>query len=66
MENQSSKKNVSQLYTSKILKATALVNDTSIFLSTWDNEKTKEQNLQIFRQENILNKKYSKLVGNTN
>lgn len=45
------------LYTSKILKATALVNDTSLFLSAWDNEKTKEQNLQIIRQENILNKK---------
>lgn len=57
MERQISKKNENQLYTSKILKATALVNDTSIFLSAWDNEKTKEQNLQIIRQENILNKK---------
>jgi hypothetical protein len=52
-----SKKIESQLYTSKILKATALVNDTSIFLSAWNNEKTKEQNMQTIRQENILNKK---------
>jgi len=57
MESQSSKKIERQLYTSKILKATALVNDTSIFLSAWDNEKTKEQNLKIIRQENLLNKK---------
>jgi hypothetical protein len=57
MKRQSSIKKESQLYTSKILKANALVNDTSIFLSAWDNEKTKEQNMQIIRQENILNKK---------
>jgi len=63
MKKQSSIKNESPLYTSKILKATALIDDTAIFLSAWDNEKTKEQNLQIIRQENILNKK-SRSRGN--
>jgi hypothetical protein len=45
------------LYTTKILKATALVNDTTLFLSCWDNHKTKDTNLDIIRKENLLNKK---------
>jgi hypothetical protein len=44
-------------YTTKILKTTALVNDTSIFLSYWDSQKTKQQNLEIIRNENLFNKK---------
>lgn len=54
-------KNQSQLqkikFTSKLLKTTALIDDTSLFLTYWDNDKTKEQNLQIIRDDNLLNKK---------
>ncbi len=44
------------LYTSKILTASALVDDTLLLLSLHDPEKTSRENLAIFRDENRLAK----------
>lgn len=43
-------------YTSKIIKAGALVQDTQLFLTHWDNSVSVQENLQLIRQSNLLGK----------
>ncbi|MBI4586095.1 MAG: DUF1819 family protein [Planctomycetes bacterium] len=45
-----------RLYSSQIIKAGALLEDTSIFLSLWRKDLFMEENLRRFRQENLLGK----------
>lgn len=44
------------LYTSKIIKASALLDDTKTLLSHWDVNKSVSENLDIARQENVFGK----------
>lgn len=43
-------------YSSKIIKAGALLGDTKMFLSVWDPEASKDENLARIRRENLLGK----------
>lgn len=43
-------------YTSKILKATALLDDTKVLFSCWDDGLSVKQNLQKAKEENIFGK----------
>ncbi len=45
-----------KLYSSKIIKASALLGDTKILLSNWDEAQPVPQNLARFKQENIFGK----------
>jgi len=45
-----------KLYSSKIIKAGALLTDTKILLSNWDEIQSVSENLQRFKQENIFGK----------
>lgn len=44
------------IYTSKIIKAGALIDDTKTLLANWDSDQTVRQNLNRFRNENIFGK----------
>lgn len=44
-------------FTAKIIRAPALLNDSKIFLSTWDEKLSIEQNLQIATQQNIFGRR---------
>lgn len=50
-------------YTTKIIKASALVADTHILLSEWDTRQSASANLQRFRSENILAKASKSRLG---
>lgn len=43
-------------YASKIIKAGALIPDTKVLLSNWDEDQTVTENLTRFRQENVFGK----------
>jgi hypothetical protein len=44
------------IYSSKILKAGSILAETKILLADWDNSVSVNQNLDRFRQSNILGK----------
>lgn len=44
------------VYTSKIIKASALLPDTRLLLAHWDDESNADENLRRLRQENIFGK----------
>lgn len=46
----------SRIYSSKILKAGALLSDTKALLANWNSTQTPAENLDRFRQENIFGK----------
>ena len=48
--------NKSRIYSSKILKAGALLSDTKALLVNWDSTQTPSENLDRFRKENIFGK----------
>jgi len=50
------------LYTSRIIKASALIADTRVLLSAWDLEQSVAQNLDRARRENIFGKASRKRV----
>jgi len=43
-------------YTSKIIKAGALVQDTQLFLTHWDISVSVQENLELIQQSNLLGK----------
>jgi len=45
-----------RLYTSKILKSGALLAETKVLLANWNDSLTVDENLERFKQENILGK----------
>lgn len=47
---------VARIYTSRIIKASALLNDTKLLLSQWDEHLTTAENLTKARTENIFGK----------
>jgi len=49
-------RNSSSQYTSKIIKAGALIVDTKVFFSSWNPNASVEENLRQIRQQNLLGK----------
>ncbi|MBD0371457.1 MAG: DUF1819 family protein [Pyrinomonadaceae bacterium] len=47
---------VNSLYTSRIIKASALLADTKTLLANWNDDLSIPENLSLFRQENIFGK----------
>src|SRR5687768_7045737 len=45
-----------ELYTSRIIKAGALLSDTKTLLAHWDDSKSVSENLDGFRRENVFGK----------
>jgi hypothetical protein len=58
------KQNKGNRYTSKIIKATALLPDTKLFLSQWNPKLSSEKNIQKFIDYNILGKTSRAFVKN--
>ena len=46
----------SEPYTTRIIKAGALLGDTKTLLSHWDSTQTTQENLRRFREENLFGK----------
>jgi len=50
------------IYTSRIIKASALIADTKVLLAAWDAEQSVAENLDRARRENIFGKTSRKRV----
>ena len=55
-------KNREPIYTSRIIKASALIADTKVLLSEWDLEQSVEANLERARRQNIFGKASRKRI----
>jgi hypothetical protein len=55
-------KNRDPIYTSRIIKASALIADTKVLLSEWDLEQSVEANLERARRQNIFGKASRKRI----
>jgi hypothetical protein len=61
-QQRASKDLTEPIYTSRIIKASALIADTKVLLAEWDLERSLEENLDRARRENIFGKASRKRV----